>query len=394
MSWSLVSGALVRAWPAKTIRPTRSPWRRAMNSRSTSLATWSRLRGWKSSAAMLPEMSSTSWMSMPSVQALLVGEAELRTGGGEDQEAERQQAAVEGEVQPPRRPVPAPAAAAEARVGEGAVGLAAGGAGRRAAAAAAGSRAPTGSWRWGTPFTCGLPVRGSGTAAAPPARSAGPARGAAARRPGGRGGGPARAAARWWRCRTSSRANLTRSHSRRSATTSWPRPTGSRLRKSRWISVVVLSSALTPSIRPRKRRRANDRAVIGPFALARVDRLQPAQELFVRRQARRRASRGARGFAAARCGRPCRPAGRRAGPAPRARPPVVSRKRSRGRGVSSRPAGPFSASSAPSALFSPGKHRADQEARRRLGHRLDAAAAERHHHLGRRQLEGAGAEAR
>src|SRR5262245_20258601 len=54
---SVVGGALVRLLPAKTTRPTRSVTRLFTNSDTTSFATASRLRGWKSWAAMEPDTS-------------------------------------------------------------------------------------------------------------------------------------------------------------------------------------------------------------------------------------------------------------------------------------------------------------------------------------------------
>lgn len=69
MRRSLVSGARVRAVPPKTVSPIRSAGRRETKSRATRLATSSRFFGWKSSAPMLPEMSSAIWMSIPSVVA-------------------------------------------------------------------------------------------------------------------------------------------------------------------------------------------------------------------------------------------------------------------------------------------------------------------------------------
>ena len=62
---SVVGGALVRLWPAKTTRPMRSRRRRSTKSATTSLATASRFRGWKSSAAMEPETSRATTMSTP-----------------------------------------------------------------------------------------------------------------------------------------------------------------------------------------------------------------------------------------------------------------------------------------------------------------------------------------
>ncbi len=64
---SVVRGERVSAVPPKTVNPMRSAGRRAMKSRTTRLATARRLSGWKSSAPMLPEMSSAIWMSIPSV---------------------------------------------------------------------------------------------------------------------------------------------------------------------------------------------------------------------------------------------------------------------------------------------------------------------------------------
>ena len=68
MSRSVVSGARVIAAPEKMVRPRRSPGRPATNSLTTCLATVSRSFGLKSSAPMLPETSSTIWMSIPSVR--------------------------------------------------------------------------------------------------------------------------------------------------------------------------------------------------------------------------------------------------------------------------------------------------------------------------------------
>ena len=64
---SVVGGDLVRLFPAKATRPMRSLGRRFTNSATTSLATASRLRGWKSSAAMEPETSRATTMSTPRV---------------------------------------------------------------------------------------------------------------------------------------------------------------------------------------------------------------------------------------------------------------------------------------------------------------------------------------
>ena len=66
---SVVSGERVSAEPPKIVTPMRSPGRLAMKSRTTCLATVRRFLGWKSSAPMLPEVSTTIWISMPSVVA-------------------------------------------------------------------------------------------------------------------------------------------------------------------------------------------------------------------------------------------------------------------------------------------------------------------------------------
>ena len=64
---SVVGGDLVRLRPAKTTRPTRSLVRRFTNSPTTSFATSSRFRGWKSPAAIVPETSRATTMSTPRV---------------------------------------------------------------------------------------------------------------------------------------------------------------------------------------------------------------------------------------------------------------------------------------------------------------------------------------
>ena len=66
---SVVSGLCVKLSPAKTTKPIRSFGRSAMKLAATSLAAEIR-SGWKSRASMLPEMSSDSTMSIPSVVRL------------------------------------------------------------------------------------------------------------------------------------------------------------------------------------------------------------------------------------------------------------------------------------------------------------------------------------
>lgn len=65
--WSVVSGLCVKASPAKTTSPSRSPTRSLMNDAATSLAAVMR-SGLKSRASIEPETSIESMMSMPSVE--------------------------------------------------------------------------------------------------------------------------------------------------------------------------------------------------------------------------------------------------------------------------------------------------------------------------------------
>ena len=67
ISRSVVSGDLVSAAPAKTIEADAVAGPAGDEVASTFLATSRRFLGAKSSAPMVPETSSTSWMSIPSV---------------------------------------------------------------------------------------------------------------------------------------------------------------------------------------------------------------------------------------------------------------------------------------------------------------------------------------